>query len=102
MNTNEIWKEVDGFNAMKDNTITHARSNIENENRRLIMVEKLYTYERLKHLANILAEHCHRDLPCIFDENIVSTCPFEYSQTNCKDITSADWLKYMQGSEVSE
>ena len=62
-----------------------------------------YIHERLEHLANILAEHCHRkNTPCIFNENIVATCPFEYSQTDCKDITPTDWLKYMQGLEVSE
>ena len=64
---------------------------------------KNYVHERLEHLANILSEHCHRkNTPCIFNENIVSTCPFEFSGTDCEDMTPTDWLKYMQGLEVSE
>lgn len=54
--------------------------------------------ERLEYLADILAAHCCADKPCIF--NSISMCPFGYY--NCGDITSADWLKYMQGLEVSE
>ena len=54
--------------------------------------------ERLEYLANILTEHCHTDMACIIRS--VSTCPFRH--INCEDITPTDWLKYMQGLEVSE
>jgi hypothetical protein len=60
--------------------------------------------KRLEHLAYVLADHCHRkNMPCMYNENeFDSCCPFEFDGTYCKDITPTDWLKYMQGIEVSE
>jgi hypothetical protein len=65
------------------------------------MVE--FKQEKLEYLANVLAAHCHRNEPCIYNENkFDSYCPFEESTIGCSNITPADWLKYMQGLEVSE
>lgn len=62
-----------------------------------------FKQERLEHLASVLTEHCHRDKPCIYNENkFDSYCPFGDSTIDCAEITPADWLKYMQGLEVSE
>jgi hypothetical protein len=59
--------------------------------------------EQLEYVANVLAEYCHHNQLCIYDKNrFNSYCPFEDSTIGCSEITPVDWLKYMQGLEVSE
>ena len=57
--------------------------------------------ERLQVIADMLAHRCNTyntvlgPVSCAFDE-----CPL--LTFNCSDVTPTDWLRYMQGLEVTE